>query len=126
MNFKGGIEFGNTNAGNFGFKLTNPTVTLDATGNGTVSADVAVRPTGGGPYGTAARTDVVTITGATPTKTKKNVTVTLTPTAFADPFLAATADLVAFFKPTGSPSDANKPPEPITLSFAYKAKPAKS
>jgi hypothetical protein len=123
VNFDGGIEFGNTNTGNFGFTLADPAVTLDAAGNGTLSADVAVRPAGSAAYPAGARIDVVAVTGATPAKTKKHVTVTLTPTAFSDAFLAAAGEqLSPFFKPTGSSNDGNKPPEPITLSFAYKAK----
>src|SRR5262245_31273565 len=86
--FDGAIEFGNTNSGNYGFKLSDPTVTFDAAGNGTVSADVALRPVGGGPFAAPSRIDVATISGAVPTATKKRATVTVTPTAFADSFLA--------------------------------------
>ena len=126
VSFPGALEFGNTSFGNYGFKFAEPTVALDAAGNGTLSADVSVRPAGAAAFGAAAETVIANITGATPTKTKKNVTVTLTPTAFADPLLAAAGDLSPFFKPTGSSNDGNKPPEPITLSFAYKAKAKKS
>jgi hypothetical protein len=127
VTFKGAIEFGNTDTGNFGFQLASPTVTLDGSGNGTLSADVAVRLAGVATFPPATRTDVVTITGATLAKTKKRVTMTVTPTGFSDAFLAAATDqLSPFFTATGSANDVNKPPEPFTLSFAYRAKPTKS
>jgi hypothetical protein len=124
--FPGALEFGNTNAGNYGFKFASPTLALDATGTGTLTVDFSARPTGGGPFGAATKVVVVDVTGATPTTTKKHVEVEVTPTAFADPLFVATADLSAFFKPTGSSSDSFKPPAPITVEFDYKVKKPKS
>ncbi|MET0894260.1 MAG: HtaA domain-containing protein [Acidimicrobiia bacterium] len=127
VSFKGALMFGNTNSGNYAFKYANPVVTLDATGAGTLTAEVSSRPAGGAAFGTATRITVVDITGAAPTTTKKNTTtkhveVTAAPTVFSDAIITAAADLGAFFKATGSSNDAIKPPTPITLAFDYKVK----
>ena len=124
--FKGGLEFGNTAAGNYGFKFDNPVLALDATGTGTLTVDFSSRPVGGGPYGAVSEVVVVDITGATPITKKTNVTITAAPTAFAEAYLAATADLSAFFKATGSSNDGIKAPAPITVEFSYKVAKPKS
>jgi hypothetical protein len=126
LDFTGAIEFGNTSRGNYGFKLANPSLVLDKTGTGTLSADVSVRPAGGAPYGTATKTVVLDVTGASPEATKKHVDIAVTPTAFAAPFIAAVGELASHFQASGSSNDPNKPPAPITVGFDYKAKKAKS
>lgn len=132
LSFTGALEFGNVNAGNYAFKYANPTLTLDAAGAGTLSADVSLRPVGASVFDAPARIVVVDITGASPTTTKakkktyRHVEVTADPTAFSDQVVTAAADLGAFFKATGSQSDGFKPPDPLTAAFDYKLKQAKS
>jgi hypothetical protein len=118
--FPGALEFGNTSRGNYAFKFANPSFVLDATGAGTLTADVSVRPAGATAYNASSRIVVVNITGATPTKSKNHVEVTATPTAFADPIFTATGDLASHFRASGSANDPNKPPTPITVEFDYK------
>jgi hypothetical protein len=131
VSFTGALVFGNTNAGNYAFKYASPVMTLDATGAGTLTAEVSSRPAGAPAFGTATRITVVDITGATATTTKKNKTtqhveVTAAPTVFSEAVITAAGDLGAFFKATGSSNDGIKPPSPITLAFDYKVKKAKS
>jgi hypothetical protein len=122
ISFPGALEFGNTSFGNYGFKFAQPTVTLDASGNGTLSADVSVRGANGAAFGAPSKIVIANLSDATPTKTKKHVTVTVTPTGFADPLIIAAGELSPFFKATGSTNDAIKAPAPATVAFAYKAK----
>lgn len=122
VTFPGALEFGNTSRGNYSFKFANPVFTLDAKGAGTLTADVSVRPAGATAFNPAAETVVVDITGVTPSKTKKQVEVTATPTAFSSALVTAAGELAAHFQPTGSANDANKPPAPITVEFSYKVK----
>ncbi|HEX5588231.1 MAG TPA: HtaA domain-containing protein [Acidimicrobiia bacterium] len=132
LSFPGALEFGNVNTGNYAFKYANPTLTLDATGAGTLSADVSLRPVGASAFDAPARIVVVDVTGASPTttkakkKTEKHVEVTVDPTAFSDQMVTAAAELGAFFKATGSQNDGLKPPDPLTAAFDYKVKKAKS
>jgi hypothetical protein len=126
LEFTGALEFGNTSRGDYGFKIANPSLVLDKSGTGTLSADVSLRAAGGAPFGTATKTVVVDVTGASPEATKKHVDIAVTPTAFAAPFLAAVGELASHFQASGSSNDANKPPAPIAVAFDYKAKKAKS
>ncbi|MET0627392.1 MAG: HtaA domain-containing protein [Acidimicrobiia bacterium] len=131
LSFPGALEFGNVNAGNYAFKYANPTLTLDATGAGTLSADVSLRSVGAAEFGAPTRIVIVDVTGASPTTTKakaknaKHVSVTVDPTAFSEPVVAAAGDLGPFFKSTGSSNDGLKPPDPLTAAFDYKVKKAK-
>jgi Htaa len=120
--YPGALEFGNTSRGNYAFKFANPTFVLDATGSGTLTADVSVRPAGATAYNAASKIIVVNVTGATPTKSKNHVEVTAAPSAFSDPLFAATADLASHFRASGSSNDPNKPPAPIKVAFDYKVK----
>jgi hypothetical protein len=122
VTFPGALEFGNTSRGNYGFKLANPVFELDADGTGTLTADLSLRPAGATAYNPSTKTVVVDITGAAPSKTKHQVDVTATPTAFSSALIAAAGDLAAHFQATGSSNDANKPPAPIAVEFAYKVK----
>ena len=120
--YPGALEFGNTSRGNYAFKFANPTFVLDASGTGTLTADVSLRPAGASAYNAASQIVVLNITGATPTKSKNHVEVTAAPTAFSDPLFTATADLASHFRASGSSNDPNKPPAPIKVAFDYKAK----
>jgi hypothetical protein len=124
--FPGSLEFGNTSRGNYSFKFASPTFALDATGTGTLTADVSVRPAGATAYNPSSKVVVVDVVGTEPTKTKNEVTVTAAPTAFSAPLIAAVGDLAAHFQTSGSSNDANKPPAPITVEFGYKVKSSKS
>lgn len=122
ITYPGAMEFGNTSRGNYGFKLANPTFTLDKSGAGTLTADLSLRPAGATAFNPAAKVVVLDITGTTPTKTKNHAEITATPTAFSSAFVTAAADLASHFQASGSANDPNKPPAPITVAFDYKVK----
>lgn len=121
--FAGAIEFGNTSRGNYGFKIADPSLVLDKNGAGTLSAEVSVRPPGGAPFGTASKVVVVDVTGGSPTASKQHVDISVTPAAFAEPFLTAVgSELASHFTASGSSNDPDKPPAPITTAFDYMLK----
>jgi LPXTG-motif cell wall-anchored protein len=149
LRFSGAITFGNTAQGNYGFRLSDLEVVVDAADTGRVVADVQTRGPGPGSFGTAVA-DVTVVTFTLPdsavTDDGQSVSWTVTPdyplqssgTTFATPafsgarqfpdsFLAAVgAGFHGHFSDsinqgTGQPSSTNasKPPSSMAVAFAY-------
>ncbi len=151
--FQGSLTLGNIVQGGYRIRLANPSVVIDGQRAGSVIADVShcVPPAGSSAtvsqtfcqdasnYSSPVRVTVVTFTAdpAAITDTGSHVSWTFTPDyplqndpanpnrrQFPQSFLnALPTSLQAFFRDTGSPSDVNKPPAPVTVKFAYVAPP---
>lgn len=140
ITFPGAYELGNLVQGNYRIRIADLTVTLDGDGTGTLSALVsyALTPAPEQPhtYTTPVRVVVADLTlpdGAI-TDTGSHVSFTVTPDfepvpddvdgrrQFPQAFLdTLDSSLRNHFRQSGSGSDANKPPAPITVSFDREA-----
>lgn len=130
--FDGSVTLGNFVQGGYRIVLDNPSVEVDAAGNGTVRADVSycdsaancqnplIGPTVG------AKITTFFLPDAAVSDTGTHVEYTVTPfwatvgNQFDNEFLnALPASLRGHFRATGSSLDPNKPPAPLTVSFDY-------
>ncbi len=140
VTYPGAFELGNTNQGNYRIRLADPVLTLDGDGTGSLSALVsyALTPAPETPHSYTTPTRVVvanlTLPAGAPALVGTNVHFTVTPDfepvpadvngyrQFPQTFIDALhASLRSHFRQSGSGSDPNKPPAPLTVSFDVDA-----
>jgi hypothetical protein len=131
LNFAGSLTLGNVNQGGYRIMLANPTITVDAADNGTVKADVSYCASTAdclnpwiGPVNATITTFNLPDASVTASGLERSFTVTpfwaTVGNRFHQEFLdALPASLRAHFRATGSSSDVNKPPAPLTVEFDY-------
>jgi hypothetical protein len=132
VEFDGSVTLGNFVQGGYRIMLDNPTIEVDAAGNGTVRADVSycasaadcLNPMVGPVIGAKITTFFLPDPAVTDTGTHVEFTVTpfwsTAGNQFHQEFLdALPVTLQGHFRATGSSLDPNKPPAPLTVAFDY-------
>lgn len=132
IQFDGSVTLGNFVQGGYRIMLDNPSVQVDAAGNGTVRADVSycasaadcLNPMVGPVVGAKITTFFLPDPAVTDTGTHVEFTVTpfwsTVGNQFHQEFLdALPVTLQGHFRATGSSLDPNKPPAPLTVAFDY-------
>ena len=135
LSFAGALSVGNTSFGNFGERLANPSIDVDADGNGSLSADVSTQDPG--PVGFGASTGPVLVaTYDAPddqvTVVDGNVSWTFTP--FFNPLTPGgprqfddhvrqhpPRRFQPSFRETAPNTQPLKAPSPVAVSFAFDA-----
>ena len=128
VSFAGALTLGNVAQGGYRITLANPEVLVDADGNGELVADLTYCVSAAAcqvlPWPAVHDVTVVTFTVADEdvNDADDHLTWTFTPNytndQFAEEFVNALPNsLRSHFRNSGSPSDPNKPPAPVTVRF---------